>query len=281
MRKLFKSKPFIIMIVAVVLLGVLVFASSAERNATWVESTVGAVFQPVQTFAAKVSDGIINTFKRIFKTTDADKELEQANLRLAQLEAVQSENENLKAENERLKSLLNFAQQNIDYSYVTASVIGNNQGVWFDVFTINAGRNKGIEKDMAVVNSSGLVGRVSEVGATYSKVVSIIDAENEVSVMVERTRDFGMTKGLFSTSKDNLLSLYFLPSGFDLVPGDVVVTSGMGGIYPKGLVVGTVSEVIRNADEQSSNAIIEASVDFGHIEEVMVITGSLVEDEAE
>ena len=103
MRGLFKNKPLIIMLVAVLLLGVLAFITSADRSVSWVESTLGSVFQPVQTFAAKASNSIIGFFQRIFKTSDADKELEQLQVRMAQLEQAADENATLKAENERLK----------------------------------------------------------------------------------------------------------------------------------------------------------------------------------
>lgn len=276
MRGLFKNKPFVIMLIAIVLLGILAFATSGERSVSWLESTLGAVVQPVQTFASKASDSIIGFFQRIFKTTDADKELEQLSARLAQLEGVAEENEKLQAENERLKKLLNYSGVSEDYTFVTAAVIGNSQGIWFDVFTINAGRNKGIQKDMAVVNADGLVGRITEVAATWSKVTSIIDSSTEVSVMVDRTRDIGLTRGTLTAGDDNMLELYFLASGYDLVPGDVIITNGMGSVYPRGITVGTVTEVARRTEGSSAdrNAALQPSVDFGHLEEVMVITGT-------
>lgn len=265
------------MLIAILLLGVLAFATSADRSVSWIESAAGTVVQPVQTFAAKASNAIISFFQRVFKTTDADKELAQLKVRMARLEAAEEENERLKAENARLKELLHYTETLGGTEYVTATVIGNSQGVWFEVFTINAGRNRGIEKDMAVVSASGLVGRVTDVGATWSKVTSIIDTSSEVSVMVERTRDVGIAHGLFSIESLNQLELYFLPSGYDLVPGDVVVTSGMSDIFPKGILVGTVSEVERQTTGSSvgsRNAVIVPAVDFGHLEEVLVIVGS-------
>ncbi|MBE5784611.1 MAG: rod shape-determining protein MreC [Clostridiales bacterium] len=279
MRGLFQNKPFVIMLIAIVLLGILAFATSGERSVTWLESTVGTVVQPVQTFASKASNEIIGFVQRIFKTTDADKALEQLSVRLAQLETVEEENERLRAENERLKALLNYSEISSDYTLVTASVIGNSQGIWFDVFTINAGRNKGIETDMPVVNADGLIGRVTEVGATWSKVTAIIDSGTEVSVMVERTRDIGLSRGTLDTGEVHMLELYFLASGYDLVPGDVITTNGMGSVYPRGITVGTVTEVSRSSDASTSrNAVIQPSVDFSHLEEVMVITGTEAEE---
>ena len=96
-------KRVVLALLAVLLLGVLAFITSADRSVSWVESTLGSVFQPVQTFAAKASNSIIGFFQRIFKTSDADKELEQLQVRMAQLEQAADENATLKAENERLK----------------------------------------------------------------------------------------------------------------------------------------------------------------------------------
>ena len=279
MRGILKNKPLIIMLIAILLLGILAFVTSADRSVSWIESTLGSVIQPVQSFAAKASNGIISFVQKVFKTSDADKELEQLQVRMAQLEQAADENAKLKAENERLKKLLNYVDTLENYEYVTAVVTGNSQGVWFETFTINAGRNKGIEKDMPVVCAEGLVGRVIEVGANWSKVTAIIDPSSEVSVMVERTRDIGVVRGSFSATSDNQLELYFLPSGFDLVPGDKIVTSGMSSIFPKTITVGTVSEVTRRSAEGSqSNAIIEPAVDFGHLEEVLVLVPKAAEE---
>ena len=279
MRGILKNKPLIIMLIAILLLGILAFVTSADRSVSWIESTLGSVIQPVQSFAAKASNGIISFVQKVFKTSDADKELEQLQVRMAQLEQAADENAKLKAENERLKKLLNYVETLENYEYVTAVVTGNSQGVWFETFTINAGRNKGIEKDMPVVCAEGLIGRVIEVGASWSKATAIIDPSSEVSVMVERTRDIGVVRGSFSATSDNQLELYFLPSGFDLVPGDKIVTSGMSSIFPKTITVGTVSEVTRRSAEGSqSNAIIEPAVDFGHLEEVLVLVPKAAEE---
>ncbi len=282
MKNFFKNKPLIVMFAAVLLLLILIFATSGDRTVTWVESAVGTVTQPVQTFASDVSNGIIGFFERIFKTTDSDRENEQLKLRLAQLEQAEYELEQLKLENERLKALLNYSGTNESYKYVTAKVIAKNQSAWFDIFTINAGRKHGIEKNMPVVNASGLVGRVTDVGATWAKVTSIIDSRSTVSVMVERTRDGAMIQGLLENGNENVLELYYLPSGSDLVPGDVIVTNGLGGVFPKGITVGTVTEVMRTTDNNADderNALIKPTVDFNHIEEIMVIIAT--EEQAE
>ena len=129
MRGILKNKPLIIMLIAILLLGILAFVTSADRSVSWIESTLGSVIQPVQSFAAKASNGIISFVQKVFKTSDADKELEQLQVRMAQLEQAADENAKLKAENERLKKLLNYVETLENYEYVTAVVTGNSQGV--------------------------------------------------------------------------------------------------------------------------------------------------------
>lgn len=275
MRKLLKNKPLLITIVAVLAMVIMILLTSGSRTMSFIESAVGSVVQPVQTFAYKASDSIVDFFKNLFGSSDLHQENERLQTALAQYEGMANEYEAVLRENERLKELLNYSELSSDLKYVTASVIGKSQGVWFDIFTINAGRNHGIEVDMPVVNARGLVGRVTDVGATWCKITALIEPRVSVSVMVERTRENGMIRG---TLNDNggvdLLELYYMPANSDLVPGDKIVTNGYGGVFPKGITVGVITEVSHQTEGLSDyNALIQPAVDFTKIEEVMVITG--------
>ena len=273
LKKLFNNKPILITVIAVVLLLVIAFFSASSRTIPWLENAVGVVFRPIQTFAFKASNSISDFFGNLFNTTDAD--LENAKLRqdLAMYEQDKLDLEELKKENERLRKLLDYAGTFSGLEYKAAKVIGASNGVWFDMLTINIGRNQGVETDMPVICGSGLVGKVTDVGANWCEVTSIIDSSVNVAVTVERTRDNCMVRGVFSATSSNSLELYYLPTDLtDLVPGDVIMTSGIGGIYPKGIRVGTVEEVMLDKDPDGVNAIVAPSVDFLHLEEVMVVT---------
>ncbi len=269
------SKPLIVTVVAVVLLAVLIIASAGKGTAHWFENIIGSVFTPVQNFAARSSNAIADFFSDLFNTTDADEENARLRSELAKYNQLQTDLEEEKRENERLRALLNYSSSIGEPEGVTAQVVAKSTGVWFDVFTINAGRNKGIDADMPVITSSGLVGVVTEVGATWSKVTGIIDPTMSIPIMVERTRDGCMLRGVLDTTANTKkMELYYLPSDrTDLIPGDVVVTSGIGGVYPKGIRVGTVTEVMTSAGS-GVNAIVTPAADFLHLEEVMVITGA-------
>ncbi|MBQ2984820.1 MAG: rod shape-determining protein MreC [Clostridia bacterium] len=276
----FRSRGFIILLVVMVVLAILVAVTYDRFQVTFIEDAVNSIAAPIQSFSVKASNSIIDFFERVFSSTDLDKENEQLKVQLAQYEIIESELNTLREENERLKGLLNYTDVTENYTYITATVIGKSQGIWFSEFTLNAGRNDGVVENQAVVNARGLVGRVSSVSANTCKVVSIIDSTSDVSVMVERTRDYGFARGILNTDDDEKLELYYLPSGYDLVPGDNILTSGIGGIFPKGIAVGTVTEVSRaNEDTEDRNAIIEPAVDFLRLEEVMIVNMEEQEEE--
>ena len=243
----------------------------------------GGAAQPIQRFSVRASNSIIDFFERVFKTSDADRENEQLKVRIAQYEIMENELNNLRQENQRLKELLDYADTVEEYERVTAPVIGRSQGIWFNQFTVGAGRNQGVEEDMAVINGAGLVGRVTSVSANTCKVTAIIDSTSDVSVIVERTRDYGFVRGLLEAGGgDDTMELYFLPMGNDLVPGDVLVTSGADGVFPRGLSVGSVLEVSRSSeDAEDRDALVSPTVDFLRLEEVVILTHGPEEEEEE
>ena len=276
----FRSRGFIILLAVIAVLAILIAVTYDRVQVTFIEDAVNSVLSPIQSFSVKASNSIIDFFERVFSSTDLDKENEQLKVQLAQYEIIENELNTLREENERLKGLLNYTEITENYTYVTARVIGKSQGVWFSEFTLNAGRKDGVMENQAVVNSKGLVGRVSSVSADTCKVTSIIDSTSDVSVMVERTRDYGFARGILNVDKNEKLELYYLPSGYDLVPGDNILTSGIGGIFPKGIAIGTVTEVSRaNEDAEDRNAIIQPAVDFLRLEEVMIVNMENQEEE--
>lgn len=284
MRDLFKNKLFIFLVIALVILGGLAAFTAGNRAVvTWVEDAINTVAQPIQRFSVRASNSIIDFFERVFKTSDADRENEQLKVRIAQYEIMENELNNLRQENQRLKELLDYADTVEEYERVTAPVIGRSQGIWFNQFTVGAGRNQGVEEDMAVINGAGLVGRVTSVSANTCKVTAIIDSTSDVSVIVERTRDYGFVRGLLEAGGgDDTMELYFLPMGNDLVPGDVLVTSGADGVFPRGLSVGSVLEVSRSSeDAEDRDALVSPTVDFLRLEEVVILTHGPEEEEEE
>jgi rod shape-determining protein MreC len=276
-----RNRPLMITIIVVIILLVVMVITAGENNMSGTESFVGSLFSPVQRALYSATDAIGDFFDRMFAGTDLQTENLELKARVAELEGQLSDYNEVKAENDRLSQLLNFDASALDLQYVTARVIGSNApGHWFNVFLLDVGLSQGIKVNMPVVNGDGLVGRVVDVGAGYCRVMAIIDTSSGVSGIVERTRDYGILSGTADTGADDAqLVMGNLPLDADLIPGDTVITSGLAGVFPKGIAIGEVTEVRPSTDGMRNEAIVTPWVDFEHLEEVMVITNQLIDVE--
>jgi rod shape-determining protein MreC len=181
-----------------------------------------------------------------------------------------SENSNLWHETElanaRLRNLLDF-QKNITEQIVAAEVIGKDPSTWFKTVIIDKGKADGLTKGLPVVMPQGIAGQVIETANHYSKVMLIIDRNSAVDALVQRTRARGIIKG---ESTDQCRLDYVLRKK-DVRIGDIIVSSGSDGVYPKGLRIGRVSEVIEHDADIFHEVFITPFVDFEKLEEVLVV----------
>jgi len=272
-KGIIKNRPALITVIIVFILIALMVMTSGEQNMSGGESVIGTILMPVQSGIYSVTDTISSFFGRVFAPSDLRVENKTLREEIAQYKSDLSTFEELKRENERLKELLVFKDDSIEFTMVTAKVTGRDSSNYFSIFTINRGVLDGVQKDMPVVTADGLVGRVIETGATWSKVLGIIDYDSGVSAIVELTRDNGVVKGsALSNTAEPLLEMAFLPFDADILPGYRVITSGLGGVYPKGLIVGDTVEITRGSNNTQETAFVKPAVDFRHLEEVMIIT---------
>jgi len=277
---IWRNRPLMVTIIVVIILLVVLVITAGDNNMTGSESLVGRLLSPVQNGLYSATEAVGGFFSRIFSGSDLETQNQELEARVAELEARLQDYEELQLENERLKTLTNFVAENSDLTYVGAKVIGVTPGHWFNLFILNAGIKDGIAVDMPVVTGDGLVGRVVHCGPNFCRVMAIIDSASGVSAIVERTRDHGIVKGTVSSGDENkLLSLANLPLDADLVPGDTVITSGLSGVFPKGIPIGEITEVSPSSDGMSNEAVVTPWVDFEHLEEVLIITTELVDIE--
>jgi rod shape-determining protein MreC len=178
------------------------------------------------------------------------------------------------AENDRLKVMLDYKQGTRQFDFVTAMVVARDPGTWTSVIIINKGTNDGVTKDMPVVTPKGLVGTVIQSYATTAKIQLILDPRSAVGALNQRSdsRVAGIVEG--NGTNHNVPRLVNLARDADIVPGDTVVTSGFGGIYPKGLAVGEVLDVVNDEGGLLKYAVLKPAVDFDKLEEVFVIVHS-------
>ena len=152
--------------------------------------------------------------------------------------------EELYAENQVLKNHVNLTKQYQDYEVVVADIISDSITNWEKTYVVSKGSNDGVKEGMAVIAEDGLVGYVKSVTATTAKIISILDAGNAVSARATRTRDEVVCKGNISLEGNQELKVMNIPAGTVLIEGDKIETSGVGGIYPKGIIIGKVTEII-------------------------------------
>ena len=169
---------------------------------------------------------------------------------------------------------MGYKQAAVQFDIVAARVTGRENATWTSMITVNRGSLDGIQKDMTVVTEKGLVGRVSETNPNSSKVQLILDPRSSVGALVQRSasRVAGIVEG--DLENFSLPRMVNLPKTADIVEDDIVVTSGYGGIFPKGIVVGKVVAVKNEPGGLLKYGVIETAVDFQKLEDVGIIVKS-------
>lgn len=273
MPQLFKRWQLVLVIVLAILMIVLTVLTSGQRdNLTKIEGVVGDIISPVQGFMYRVATSVSQFFQSITQRQQLLEEYESLKEKVSQLEQQQLKMDEVIRENQRLKRLLDFKEKKDDFLVEGVRVTGKNPGNWFNTMTIDKGYNQGVSVNMAVINDLGLVGRVIETGGNWATVRTIVDGQSSISAIIERTRDNGMVKGNNTlTFEDGLCQMIYLPLDSDVVVGDRVITSGLGEIFPKGIPIGEVIEVLDEERDMYKTAIIRPNVDFMRLEEVLVI----------
>ena len=215
-----------------------------------------------------------NDLQNYYKDT-TDLQAENAALRqqLARMEEITREAEAYKAENELLKELMNLTKRRRDLSDFEACMITEHAVTnWTSSLTLNKGTSHGVESGDAVIDGTGsLVGVVREVGLNWCTVLTVVDTDTSLGAQVFRTKDLALAVGNFTLMEKERLRLELLPAGCQLLAGDLVQTSGLGGYYPSGLVIGTVEEILVDDSGAASYAILTPAADLSSLTEVFVI----------
>ena len=160
-----------------------------------------------------------------------------------------------------------------DYKMVPAVISGRGSADYSNVFMLDAGKISGIAKGMPVVSSDGILGYVSEIGPTWSKAVSILEASFSVGAYVERSGAIGIVEAGYDLSQDGVLKMSYLDEDADIKVGDRILTSGYGSVFPRSLVIGYVESVKSDDLSRSKTAIVRPATRLDRVSEVMVVTG--------
>ncbi len=255
------KKPRLIIVIAII--AIFIWAIFAP---TGILQHLRAGLANVARLPLKIASHSFNYIRRISRLPYVDTEKLELRQRVCELEKKLVELEESRLENKRLRSLLGFKQKARKYS-VTALIIGRYPNNWSSIIFIDKGRDDGITKDMVVISGQGLVGRVGEAGKAMSKVMLINDIDSKVGATVQRNRDQGLLIG----TPEGECRLIYLSLDSDIKKGDKILTSGMGGIYPKGLLIGEVTRVAKERGRLYKYAVIKTSSELSKLEEVLCI----------
>ena len=191
---------------------------------------------------------------------------------IAKLEADLRQAADDSKENEILRDALELRKQRRDLELESAIITERAVTNWTSSLTLNKGTSHGVETGDVVIDGTGsLVGVVRKAGWNWCTVLTLVDTDTSLGAQVFRTKDLGLAVGNFSLMEENRLRLEFLPAGCQLLDGDLVQTSGLGGYYPSGLVIGTVEEVLVDESGAASYAILAPSADLDALTEVFVV----------
>lgn len=168
---------------------------------------------------------------------------------------------------QRLEELLSFQKNPPESVTLFCRIIGRDPSHWSQTFLLDRGRKDGMEKEMAVVGTKGLVGRVAEVEERWSKALLVTDPDSKVGAMVERSRESGLVVG----ATHGFLTMEYLSSGADIREGDTILTAGFGGIFPKGIVIGEVIGIGRREEDLMMYALIKPAEGLSQLEEVLCV----------
>ena len=275
MKKFFNSVlAKLLGVLVLVLIGVMIYSATTGGFATLPETLTGVFVTPLQSLATSISNGVSDFFDQLTGSGDLQKRVEQLEQENAELRKQMVEYDELKQTNDWYSEILGLHEENPEYTFASGRVIGRDPSDAFGNFTISAGQNADISVNDPVVSTDGsLVGVVEEVGLTYAKVRTLLDPSTKAAAQISRTGDTAYTAGSSVVlARQNTLHLTTLERTSGAAIGDYVVTSGIGGVYPSGLLVGAVKQIGSATDGMTLTAEVELFADIYDLKQVMVIT---------
>jgi len=272
-----KKHPFLYsfirrgIVLALLLLMILTAYHQSTGQLVSPESIFSGIITPLQSVVSKAGQLASDYLQRVKYRSNLEYEYNKLRAQNDELILRSLLYEELEEENAQLRALLGEYEARATMNPVLARVIASETGNYFSTFTINKGKKDGIDSQMAVITSEGLVGYVYEVFDATSKVITIIDDQASLAALIESSRDQGAVKGTLGSTGEPLCRMYYLSADSVPRPGDRVITSGVGVSFPKGLLIGYVRESTRAIEDNKHYIVVEPAADFEHIENVLVL----------
>lgn len=273
MLQFLKSKKFnaFVAVICALLLG-LVIAMTTQNSVSPISSFFGTVFSPLQELSSKISEKL-DWFEESFAFSGSyQQEIERLNADIAEYERQLVDYEDMLNKIESYEAMLEIKEENEDFLFERADVIGSDTTDVFNSIIINKGSNDDISVNDAVISGNYVVGVVSKVYPTYSIVSTILSESVNISAMDSSSREIAYVSTTIEFSENGYCLMQPLTSDTAISPGSLIITSGIGGIYPGGMIIGTVIQIEDSKYDLSSYAVIEPGIDVTQLEDVYVIT---------
>ncbi len=271
MNKKSKITLFALTILTILMLVAIVVSASPNGNFEGLYRFFGTPVTFVQNGVKKAASAVSGWFKYMFSYGKVNAEIEELREKNAQIPILEDEKERLILENSELRRILGFEDYSEDYSLVPAEIIAEDVTDWFNTFTIDRGTADGVTRGCTVISPDGLVGIVTEAGFASSKFLTIVDENNSFMCRISRSNELVRVRGV---SQENLvyeLRIDRLSASSGIVVGDNIVTADSGGVFPSGIMVGTVKEVTVDRDTGVVTAMVKPAVDLTLLSKVFVM----------
>lgn len=272
MRNFFKSRFFLTVLVITVLFVAVPTALSALGLSDPLRNAVNVLVTPLQkgfNYVTGAIDGFTSYFTEFDELAEENAALKEEIAKLRDRLYQAEKTENL---NEWLSAFLEMKRFHTDFKMEPATVTGSSGGNFMTVLTVDRGTAHGIRENMPVVSPEGVIGYVDEVGLTWCKVRTLLEASTSVGAYVERTGEMGLVSGSFSLAAEGVCEITYLAADSDIRVGDRILTSGYGSIYPRDLVVGYVTEIFPDEYSRTLTARIRPAASLTDIKQVMIVT---------
>lgn len=264
-----KTSTIGIIITIIILILIVIISNIKLNNVTHIESGLSMLVMPIQNGLTYFKNWIFGNnefFTNINNLQEENKELREKN---SELEQSLRELEIIKSENITLKEYVNLKDKYSEYETIPGYVINKDISNYSDTIIINLGTKDGVDVNMPVISDQGLVGHIISVTNSTAKVQTIVDTASTISCILTTSRDSVIVRG--TLTGDSTLKATYIPTEATVLEGDKVETSGLGGIYPKGIHIGTIKQVVNTKNITDRYAMIETAVDFKKLETVLVI----------
>lgn len=273
MKNFFSSVKFKILVCLLVLMaGFLAYAGANGRWSAAPQELLATALVPFQKLGRMISLGIEDLRDRTVAIDEVLAENEALKEELNLLRQRVVDYDDMKAENELYRDYYRVEDTYSNYDLVSAFVIGRDPLEKYYSFTIDRGSRDGVAVDDVVISPDGAVGRVTAVNYNYAEVLTILDPAVSMGCTVSRTREIGLAEGESLLAQENRLKVSYLPRETLVAAGDLVVTTGLGGVFPSGLIVGTVEDVLPESSGKSMYAVVRPAADARDITSVFIIT---------